>query len=211
MQRCGSNLFDQSGILVTGYTPQNGIIITVMANSNQRVDVTPSFRYSPNSYQAGAASFQLPNLAPGPHTIKVSAADNLASGINAANHRNTASIDFQVSAIPRSRCGMRSCSPTRRTRAGRGEGPVRHRSAGRFGQRAPCTSIRSPAAASGPSSPSAGIGQVQIPWDGSTRRETHWRPGFTSSVSRSTRGTPVATATPAHNRPPRASVVILGK
>jgi hypothetical protein len=94
------DLFDESGILITGHTPQNGIIVTVDGNSNTRVDITSSFRYAANSYQAGTASFRLPGLAPGPHRIKVSAADNLASGINAAQHRASASIDFEVSETP---------------------------------------------------------------------------------------------------------------
>jgi peptidase C25-like protein len=94
------DLTDDHGILITGHTIQNGIIVTVDNNSNTRVDVTSSFRYTANSYQAGTASFTLPGLAPGPHSIRVSAADNLASGINAAQHRSSASIDFEVSALP---------------------------------------------------------------------------------------------------------------
>ncbi len=94
------DLFDERGILITGHTLQNGIIVTVDGNSNTRVDVTSSFRYSANSFQAGTASFRLPGLAPGSHTIRVSAADNLASGISAAQHRASASIDFEVSATP---------------------------------------------------------------------------------------------------------------
>ncbi len=94
------DLFDESGILITGHTVQNGIIVTVDDNSNTRVDITSSFRYTANSYQAGTASFRLPGLTPGPHSIKVGAADNLASGINAAQHRATASIAFEVSETP---------------------------------------------------------------------------------------------------------------
>jgi len=94
------DLSDPHGILITGHTIQNGIIVTVDDNSNTRTDVTSSFRYSANSYQAGTASFTLPGLGPGPHTIRVSAADNLASGINAAQHRSSATIDFEVSAEP---------------------------------------------------------------------------------------------------------------
>ncbi|HKQ59133.1 MAG TPA: FlgD immunoglobulin-like domain containing protein, partial [Candidatus Eisenbacteria bacterium] len=94
------DLTDPSGILITGHTIQNGVIVTVDENSNTRVDITESFRYSANSYQSGTARFHLPNLAPGPHRISVSAADNLATGINAAQHRARASIDFEVSAQP---------------------------------------------------------------------------------------------------------------
>jgi hypothetical protein len=91
---------DPSGILITGNTPQNGIIVTVDENSTQRFDVTPSFRYATGSYQAGTASFTLPNLSPGPHTIRVSAADNLAGGITAAEHRSSVTITFSVSDNP---------------------------------------------------------------------------------------------------------------
>jgi hypothetical protein len=94
------DLSDDHGILITGHTIQNGIIATIDNNSNTRVDVTSSFRYSANSYQAGTARFTLPGLAPGPHNIRVSAADNLATGINAAQHRSSAAIDFEVSALP---------------------------------------------------------------------------------------------------------------
>lgn len=94
------DLSDPHGILITGHTLQNGIIVTIDGNSNTRVDVTSSFRYSANSYQTGTASFTLPGLAPGAHNIRVSAADNLASGINAAQHRSSAAIDFEVSAQP---------------------------------------------------------------------------------------------------------------
>jgi hypothetical protein len=90
------DLFDPSGILITGHSPQNGIIVTVDGNSTTRVDITPSFRYSANSYQGGRATFQLPNLSIGPHQVRVSAADNLASGFGASAHRSTADIDFQV-------------------------------------------------------------------------------------------------------------------
>ena len=81
------DLFDESGVLITGNAPQNGIIITVDDNSAQRYDVTSSFRYAADSYQSGAAYFRLPGLSVGPHRIRVSAADNLASGITAAEHR----------------------------------------------------------------------------------------------------------------------------
>jgi len=79
-----------------------------------RTSPRPSLRR--NSYQGGTASFRLPGLAPGPHSIVVSAAANLASGINAALHRASARIDFEVSETPALRCGGRSCSRTRPAR-----------------------------------------------------------------------------------------------
>jgi hypothetical protein len=91
---------DTSGVLITNHSPQNSIIVTVDGSSTQRYDVTSSFRYATNSYQAGTASFTLPNLSSGAHTISVSAADNLAGGITAAQHRSSAAIDFEVSENP---------------------------------------------------------------------------------------------------------------
>ncbi|HEY6194899.1 MAG TPA: C25 family cysteine peptidase [Candidatus Eisenbacteria bacterium] len=94
------NLFDDSGIMTTGHAPQNSIIVTVDDNTTSRSDVTGTFRYAADSYQSGTASFQLPGLPPGPHQVKVSAADNLATGFDAVRHRASATIDFQVVTTP---------------------------------------------------------------------------------------------------------------
>ena len=94
------NLFDDHGIMTTGHAPQNSIIVTVDDNTTSRTDVTPSFRYAADSYQSGVATFQLPGLAPGAHKISVQAADNLATGLEAVQHRSTATIDFQVVNTP---------------------------------------------------------------------------------------------------------------
>jgi hypothetical protein len=64
------------------------------------VDITSSFRYQTGSHTAGTASWQLPNLAGGPHTIRVSAADNLAAGLSAAQHRSSATISITVAEAP---------------------------------------------------------------------------------------------------------------
>jgi len=90
------DLYDPSGILITDHTAQNGIIVTVDDNSTTRADITTAFRYAANSYQSGRATFALPGLAPGPHRIRVTAADNLASGFSAAAHRSSAEIEFTV-------------------------------------------------------------------------------------------------------------------
>jgi len=93
-------LSDPSGILTTGHTVQNGIIVTVDDNTTARTDVTSSFRYAANSYTNGTATFALPNLPPGSHTVSVSAADNLAGGLTAFEHRSTASLAFEVATAP---------------------------------------------------------------------------------------------------------------
>jgi hypothetical protein len=94
------DLFDPSGILTTGHAPANAIIVTVDDNSTNRTDITDSFRYAADGYQAGTAFFPLPNLPLGPHRIRVSAADNLAVGLNSGAHRSTAEIDFLVEETP---------------------------------------------------------------------------------------------------------------
>ncbi len=90
------NLFDESGIMTTGHALQNAIVVTLDDNTTSRTDVSESFRYAADSYQSGVASYVLPGLAVGHHRIKVTAADNLATGFSAAQHRSTATIEFDV-------------------------------------------------------------------------------------------------------------------
>lgn len=159
-------LFDVNGILTTGHSLQNAIVVTVDDDNTSRVDISESFRYAANSYQSGTASFQLPRLSPGPHSIRVSAADNLASGIDAARHRSTATIAFEVTDSP----------PLAVTRTFLFPNPAHSggmRSGGQFVVDAPGDAvnvllriytisgrlIRTLKAFDG-------LGQVQIPWDG---------------------------------------------
>ena len=116
------DLFDPSGILITGHSPQNGIIVTMDDNSTTRVDITSSFLYTANSYQGGRATFELPNLPLGPHRIKVSAADNLASGFSAAAHRSSAVIDFNVVASSQLREARAYLIPDPASSTGAGRG-----------------------------------------------------------------------------------------
>ena len=94
------DLFDPSGILITGHVPQNGIIVTIDEDPATRFEITSSFRYAADSHQSGTASFRLPGLSQGPHRIRVSAADNLAVGVSAGDHRSSAVIDFEVTDQP---------------------------------------------------------------------------------------------------------------
>ncbi|HEY2956252.1 MAG TPA: C25 family cysteine peptidase [Candidatus Eisenbacteria bacterium] len=94
------DLYDPSGILITGHTLQNGIVVTLDGNTTSRVDITPSFRYLTGSYTTGTASWTLPNPPPGPHTIRVSAADNLAAGLTASSHRSSTTIAIEVAETP---------------------------------------------------------------------------------------------------------------
>ncbi len=90
------DLSDPSGILTTGHTIQNGIVVTVDNNTTARTDVTSSFRYAAGSYTTGTAFYTLANLAPGSHTVSVSAADNMAAGLTAFQHRASAALAFDV-------------------------------------------------------------------------------------------------------------------
>ena len=118
------NLFDDSGIMTTGHAPQNSIIVTLDDNTTSRADVTGSFRYAADSYQSGTAKFQLPNLSLGPHRVKVSAADNLATGLNAVQHRSSATLEFEVVDIPPLRVAHTFLFPNPVRSGGNGAGGV---------------------------------------------------------------------------------------
>ncbi len=157
---------DPSGVLTTGHTPQNGIVVTVDDNTATRSDVTPSFRYLPDSYQSGRASFTLPGLAPGPHVITVSAADNLALGLSSGQHRSSAQIAFTVMETPPLSVTRAYLFPNPARSGGPGGG-------GAFVIDAPGDSINvmmrlytvSGRAIRTLRAP-GGIGQVQLAWDG---------------------------------------------
>lgn len=100
------DLYDQSGILTTNHTSQNGIVVTVTKADGEivsRSSITESFRCAADSYQSGRATFRLPGLAVGGYTVSVSAADNLAAGLSAGAHRSRASLAFTVVDQPRLR------------------------------------------------------------------------------------------------------------
>jgi hypothetical protein len=118
------NLFDDNGIMTTGHAPPNSIIVTVDDNTASRSDVTATFRYAADSYQSGTADFQLPTLAAGSHTVKVSAADNLATGINASQHRSSATIAFQVVDTPPLKVAHTFLFPNPVRSGGKGSGGV---------------------------------------------------------------------------------------
>jgi hypothetical protein len=161
------DLSDVSGILTTGHTPQNGIVVTVDDNSTTRYDITPSFRYAADSHQDGNASFQLPGLAEGAHTIRVSAADNLAVGLASGQHRSSAVIEFNVVETPPLRVARAYLFPNPTSSDGPGGG-------GTFVVDAPGDSINvllrlytvSGKLIRTLSAPGGGLGQVQLPWDG---------------------------------------------
>lgn len=90
------DLADPNGIMTTGHAQQNSIIVTVDGNTTKRTDVTSSFRYAADSYQKGTATFVLPGLTAGHHAVTVQAADNLATGITASQHRSSATLEFDV-------------------------------------------------------------------------------------------------------------------
>lgn len=160
------SLSDPSGILITGHTLQNGIIVTVDDNTTARVDVTPSFRYAADSYQDGTASFTLPHLSPGAHKVKVSAADNLAAGLDASLHRSSAELAFEVQESPPLRIARTYLFPNPIRSGGAGSG-------GQFVVDTPGDSVNVLIriyTASGRQVKAlrafGGLGQVQLPWDG---------------------------------------------
>lgn len=160
------DLFDESGIMTTGHALQNSIVVTLDDNTTSRVDVSASFRYAADSYQAGKATFQLPGLAPGRHRVKVSAADNLATGFAAAQHRSTATLEFDV--VEETSLGIRRAFlfPNPVSSGGPGSG-------GTFVIEAPGDSVNTLLRLYTVSGRLirqfrvfGGLGQVQIPWDG---------------------------------------------
>ncbi len=160
------DLYDENGILTTDHTPQNGIIVTVDGNTTNRADITESFRYAADSYQSGVAQFELPNLPLGAHTVSVSAADNLASGLSAGVHRSRASLDFTVVDQPDLRIAHAYLFPNPAESRWDGGG-------GQFVVDAPGDSVNTLLriyTASGrlirTLSVFGGLGQVQVPWDG---------------------------------------------
>jgi len=160
------DLFDDHGIMTTGHAPQNAIIVTVDENTTSRSDVTQSFRYAADSYQSGTASFVLPGLASGAHHISVQAADNLATGLTAVEHRSTASIDFEVVNTPPLKVARTFMFPNPVRSGGPGSGGV-------FVVDAPGDSINVMLRVYTQAGKLirvlkqlGGIGQVQVPWDG---------------------------------------------
>ena len=160
------DLYDPSGVLTTDHTPQNGIIVTIDGNTTTRADITESFRCAANSYQSGTARFQLPNLPAGAHTVSVSAADNLATGLSAAEHRSRVSLDFTVVDQPVLRIAHAYLFPNPAESAS-------GRAGGQFVIDAPGDSVNVLLriyTASGrlirTLTVFGGLGQIQMPWDG---------------------------------------------
>lgn len=160
------NLFDENGIMTTGHAPPNSIIVTVDGNTTSRTSVTESFRYAADSYQSGTASFQLPNLIAGAHQVRVSAADNLATGIDAVRHRSATTLDFQVVSTPPLRVARTFLFPNPVHSGGNGSGGV-------FVVDAPGDSINTLIRIYTVAGKlvrvlrqMGGIGQVQVAWDG---------------------------------------------
>jgi hypothetical protein len=160
------NLFDDSGIMTTAHAPQNSIVVTVDGNTTTRTDVTRSFRYAADSHQSGTASFQLPGLSAGPHTVMVSAADNLATGLDAALHRASATLEFRVVDTPPLSVNRTYLFPSPVRSGGPGSGGV-------FVVDAPGDSINTMVRVYTVAgklvrslSRMGGSGQVQLTWDG---------------------------------------------
>ncbi|MEO5989066.1 MAG: C25 family cysteine peptidase, partial [Candidatus Eisenbacteria bacterium] len=160
------DLFDTNGIMTTGHSLQNSIVVTLDDNTTSRVDVTTTFRYAADSYQSGTARFTLPGLSPGRHKVRVAAADNLATGITASQHRSFAELEFDVVDTPPLRVARAFLFPTPTHTRGAGSGGV-------FVVDAPGDSVNTLVRIYTVSGKlirvlkdMGGLGQVQIPWDG---------------------------------------------
>src|SRR5262249_4560181 len=159
-----ADIADPSGVLITGHNPANSIFVTLDGNTNNRTDITSSFRYAANSYQQGTAFFTLPqDIALGAHEITVSAADNLAVGIQSARHRSKTSLQFSVSDNPALRIVRTSAFPN----------PLRTGTPVRIvvdAQGGPVNCLIRIYTVSGRLVRTlkgfGGLGQMQIPWDG---------------------------------------------
>lgn len=160
------DLYDESGIMTTGHALQNSIVVTLDDNTTSRTDVTSTFRYAADSYQAGMATYRLPNLAPGRHRVRVSAADNLATGFTAAQHRSSATLEFDVVEKADLKIQRAYLFPDPARSSGPGAG-------GTFVIDAPGDSVNTLLRLYTVSGrlirqfrAFGGLGQVQIPWDG---------------------------------------------
>lgn len=82
-------LADSSGINTTGAGIGHDIVATLDNNNRQFFILNDYYQADLNSYQQGVARFQLPELSPGPHTLKIKAWDVL-------NNSNESILDFVV-------------------------------------------------------------------------------------------------------------------
>lgn len=82
------DLSDENGINVSGGSGHQ--LLLMIDNDFNSYDVTPFFNYDLDSYQSGKIEFQLTNLTPGNHFLKLLAFDNL-------NKPAVKSVSFNVS------------------------------------------------------------------------------------------------------------------
>ena len=82
-------LADSSGINTVGTGIGHDIVATLDNNNKKYFILNDFYQSELNSYQKGVVRFQLPELEPGPHSIKIKAWDVL-------NNSNEASLDFTV-------------------------------------------------------------------------------------------------------------------
>jgi len=82
-------LSDSSGINTAGTGIGHDIVATLDNDNKQFFILNDFYQSDLNSYQAGQVRFQLPEMTPGPHTLKVKAWDVL-------NNSNEMAIDFTV-------------------------------------------------------------------------------------------------------------------
>ena len=70
-----AKLSDSSGINITGSGIGHDIVATLDDDNRRYFKLNDFFQSEPNSYQSGIVHFQLPELEPGVHTLKLKAWD----------------------------------------------------------------------------------------------------------------------------------------
>lgn len=84
-----AKLTDSSGINITGSSIGHDIVATLDNDNRHYFILNDFFQNAPNSYQSGEVRFQLPELAPGYHTLKLKAWD-------VVNNSSEMELDFTI-------------------------------------------------------------------------------------------------------------------
>ncbi|MEM1042833.1 MAG: type IX secretion system sortase PorU [Bacteroidota bacterium] len=86
-----AKLFDQNGINTVGAGVGHDLLLTIDGAEQDAVDIGRFYRGDLDSFQSGTVEFELPEQAPGPHTLTLRAWD-------VANNSATVSLDYFVEA-----------------------------------------------------------------------------------------------------------------
>ena len=84
-----AKLFDQNGINTVGAGVGHELLLTVDGEEQEALDVGRFYRGDLDSFRSGTVEFEMPDQAPGPHTLTLRAWD-------VANNSATARLDYYV-------------------------------------------------------------------------------------------------------------------